>query len=178
MALARMATLVAPTTRLWFDAEISVPANARSLVLVAEDVSERTGNSELLAKLPNPHCRATVRPDLRTSDEQRAAELLTGVVDWINRQLRLAGLPIGVLGVFGGASAALVAAARRPDSVTAVACVCEPTYDVRDLASRVPASTLLLVDERDRSPDSEVAHHAARWLDEQLLRVVELWRGR
>jgi hypothetical protein len=169
MARARMATLVAPTARLRLDAEITVPPNARSLVLVAEDASERAGNSPMLATLPNPHAHATVRPDLGTSDVQCSADRLTAVLDWINRQVRLAGMPIGVLGVAGGASTAIVAAGRRPESVTAVACVCEPSHEVRHVAARIPASTSLFV--------SEVAHDAARWLDEQLLQVVELWRG-
>jgi dienelactone hydrolase len=169
MALARMATLVAPTARLWLDAEIVVPPDASCLVLIAEDVTERAGNSRMLASLPNPHARATVRPDLGTSDGERSAERLAAVLDWINRQVRLAGMPIGLLGVSGGASTALLAAARRPESVTAVACVCKPSHDVRDIASRVPAPTQLLV--------CELAHDAARWLDERLLHVVELWRG-
>ena len=178
MAVSRMAALVAPAAEVSLDAEINVPPNARVLVLVAEDATQRSDNSRMLAELPNPYAHATVRPDLRTADERARVDRLTAVLDWINRQPRLAGMPIGLLGVFGGASTALVTATRRPESVTAVACVCRDADAVVGLVSRVRAKTLLLVAEPSRKVAFwQVACNATGWLDEQLLHVVEMWRG-
>jgi pimeloyl-ACP methyl ester carboxylesterase len=48
------------------------------------------------------------------------ADRLVGAIDWLTKDDRTAGLPIGLFGASTGGGAALVAAARRPDRVAAV----------------------------------------------------------
>jgi dienelactone hydrolase len=192
MVSTRMATLAVPTAHDALGADVLVPPKASSLVLVAEDVypPDQGGIKQMLAELPELRTHATVRPDLLTPEEKSTYaaprsnprrrlldDRLTAVVDWINRQPRIAGMPMGVLGMYGGAAAALVTAARRPESVSAVACVCGHGDRVGDALSLVRVPTLLLVEERNRTP-TEVAQQAAQWLDAHLSHVVERWRGR
>jgi putative phosphoribosyl transferase len=77
---------------------------------------------------------ATMLMDLLTSDEEEIdlrtghlrfdipllAERLVAATDWLAAGERSAGLPIGCFGASTGASAALSAAARRPDLIRAV----------------------------------------------------------
>src|SRR5205823_10069690 len=77
---------------------------------------------------------ATLLIDLLTEEEERAemytrhlrfdigllAGRLVGATDWLAADARTAALPVGYFGASTGGGAALVAAARRPDAVSAV----------------------------------------------------------
>jgi len=67
---------------------------------------------------------AEERIDARTAhlrfDIGLLADRLVGAIDWLSRDERTGGLPVGLFGASTGGGAALVAAARRPDRVAAV----------------------------------------------------------
>jgi putative phosphoribosyl transferase len=113
--------------------------------MVAETLRER-GLATLLLDLLTPEEDEEDRRTARLRfDIPLLAERLTGAVDWLVEEPRTAGLPVGCFGASTGAAAALVAAARRPDAVRAVASRGgRPDLAAEDLPS-VLAPTLLIV---------------------------------
>ncbi|HWE39028.1 MAG TPA: dienelactone hydrolase family protein [Isosphaeraceae bacterium] len=102
---------------------------------------------------------ATLLVDLLEEDEARdrrnvfdiglLASRVVATVDWLDRDPRIGGLRQGLFGASTGAAAALVAAARRPESVAAVVSRGgRPDLAADDLAE-VRAPTLLLVGGQD-----------------------------
>lgn len=73
------------------------------------------------------------------------ARRLAGVTDWLSREPRTAGMPIGYFGASTGAAAALIAAAERPETVAAVVSRGGRPDLAGDYLRRVRASTLLIV---------------------------------
>ncbi|HKX00824.1 MAG TPA: alpha/beta family hydrolase [Bryobacteraceae bacterium] len=106
---------------------------------------------------------ATLLTDLLTADEEREdartarlrfdiellAERVAGATDWLSQNRTTSRLPIGYFGASTGAAAALIAAAKRPDSAGAVVSRGgRPDLAIPFLA-RVKAPTLLIVGGRD-----------------------------
>jgi pimeloyl-ACP methyl ester carboxylesterase len=93
------------------------------------------------------------RVDLHTGQLRFDIDLLAArvaaVVDWLGSGDDTAPLPIGLFGASTGASAALVAAADRPDKVKAVVSRGGRPDLARDALPRVKAPTLLIVGGRD-----------------------------
>jgi dienelactone hydrolase len=99
----------------------------------SRSVRVRAGGASLDGDL-NREGLATLLLDLLTPKEEMAdaqtgelrfdigllAERLAGATDWVGRQPQTSGLPVGFFGASTGAAAALVAAAQRPDRVSAV----------------------------------------------------------
>jgi dienelactone hydrolase len=108
--------------------DVSVPPHARGIVAFAHGSgsSRLSPRNRSVASALVGDGFATLLFDLLTADEERAErhtrhhrfdlELLTGrlvaAIDWINRQPRLASLPIGLFGASTGAAAALIASTR------------------------------------------------------------------
>jgi pimeloyl-ACP methyl ester carboxylesterase len=111
---------------------------------------ERRGFATLLIDLLTPQ---EEQVDRATSslrfDIAMLAQRLTGVVDWLRDQRETARLHVGLFGASTGAAAALITAADRPHSVTAVV----SRGGRPDLAGhalpRVTAPTLLIVGSLD-----------------------------
>ena len=115
---------------------LSLPPEARGLVLFAHG----SGSSRLsprnrhVAHILNDAWLATLLVDLLTEDEETIdlrtahlrfdigllAERLVGATDWLTRQPDTRHLPIGYFGASTGAAGALVAAATRPQVVSAI----------------------------------------------------------
>ena len=115
---------------------LSLPPEARGLVLFAHG----SGSSRLsprnrhVAHILNDAWLATLLVDLLTEDEETIdlrtahlrfdigllAERLVGATDWLTRQPDTRHLPIGYFGASTGAGGALVAAATRPQVVSAI----------------------------------------------------------
>ena len=154
-----------PTAGVLLDAELTVPDQARGLVLFAHGSgsSRLSPRSRAVADTLDRLDLATVLVDLSTPEEARdeaaagrgsfdlgpVADRLVGVVDWLRDQPGTADLPIGLFGASTGAAAALVTAAARPHDVRAVV----SRGGRPDLAGtalvEVTSPTLLLVGERD-----------------------------
>lgn len=136
---------------------LHVPASASAIVVFAHG----SGSSRLsprnmaVARALNAQGIATLLFDLLTPEEEEnrvnvfdiplLAERLIAVVHWIDRQLELIRLPLGLFGASTGAAAALVAAARLGSRVGAVVSR-GGRPDLADAAlEHVTAPTLLIV---------------------------------
>jgi putative phosphoribosyl transferase len=158
-------SLSIPAAGVELDAEVVVPQPAHGVVLFAHGSGSgrhSPRNTYVAGELQDAGL-GTVLVDLLTPDEDRVdaatarlrfdidllAGRLTALCDWLVNGDATAGLGIGLFGASTGAAAALVAAAARPDSVTAIV----SRGGRPDLAGPVLGSvhqpTLLIVGERD-----------------------------
>ncbi len=144
------------------DGDLALPADASGLVLFAHGSgsSRFSVRNREVARVLNGRRLATLLFDLLDSEEaadrRRVFDIpllgsrLTQAIDWAGRQPALAALPIGLFGASTGAAAALVAAARRPETVVAVVSRGgRPDLAFDDLPA-VRAPTLLIVGAEDR----------------------------
>jgi putative phosphoribosyl transferase len=129
-------TLEIPVAGVVLEADVTVPEQARGVVLFAHGSgsSRHSPRNRYVAAELGRAGLATVLADLLTPDEERldarTAELrfdidrlavrTTALADWVSEQEPTAGLGIGLFGASTGAAAALVAAAARPNTVGAV----------------------------------------------------------
>lgn len=144
---------------------LSIPETAAGAVVFAHGSgSDRTSpRNRYVAGALQRAGIATLLVDLLTTKEEetdrRTAHLrfntdllsnrLLGIVEWLLVDPRTRGLPVGVFGASTGAAAALIAAAREPDRVSAVVSRGgRPDLAGIELA-RVRAPTLLLVGSED-----------------------------
>lgn len=146
-------------------ADLTVPASPLGLVLFAHGSGsgrKSLRNRSVAAQLHRARW-GTLLLDLLTPDEAREddrsgtfrfdipllSERLLRAIDWVQTQPRLARLPLSLYGASTGGSAALLAAARRPDRIVALVLRGARTDLAEQAAERVQAPTLVLVGERD-----------------------------
>jgi putative phosphoribosyl transferase len=80
------------------------------------------------------------------------AQRLISCTDWILQNPKLKNLKIGYFGASTGAAAALVAAAARPNVISAiVSCGGRPDLAGKELLDQIEAPTLLIVGENDKT---------------------------
>ena len=151
-------------SRIWLNADIATPADAKGLVLFAHGSGSGrlSPRNRYVASELNFLQMATVLADLLTEEEEKFdrrggalrfdISLLTDrfvrMVDWARTYDLVGTLPIGVFGASTGSAAALDAAALRPGIVRAVV----SRGGRPDLATRlaeVKAPTLLIVGGND-----------------------------
>ncbi len=113
-------------------------------------VLQAAGLATLLADLLTPE---EEQADLRTGHLRFDIGLLAGrlaaIADWLSEEPTMSALPVGFFGASTGGAAALVAAARRPQGVSAVVSRGgRPDLAGADLGA-VRAPTLLIVGGRD-----------------------------
>lgn len=157
------------------DGDLVLPARALGLVLFAHGSgsSRFSVRNRQVARALNLRRLGTLLFDLLDSDEAGDRRLvfdipllgtrLTQAIDWVGRQPALAQLPIGLFGASTGAAAALVAAAQRPDRVSAVVSRGGRPDLAANALSAVRSPTLLIVGAEDREV-LELNHVAARLL--------------
>jgi putative phosphoribosyl transferase len=136
---------------------LRVPAHATSIVLFVHGSgsSRFSPRNVAVAEALNRHGIATLLFDLLTpkEDTDRAnrfdiallAQRLNDAIQWKQRHRPLAALPLGLFGASTGAAAALVAAARMPESVLAVVSRGGRPDLAGDALPDVRAPTLLIV---------------------------------
>jgi len=143
---------------------LAVPAGARGVVLFAHGSgsSRHSPRNRRVADALNDAGLGTLLVDLLTAEEDAVdvatrehrfdVPLLAGRVltasDWVERDERTAGLPLGYFGASTGAAAALVAAAERAQVRAVVSRGGRPDL-AGEALERVRAPTLLVVGERD-----------------------------
>lgn len=139
---------------------LECPERALGIVVFANDVaaSHNTLQNLRCAQVWRAFGLGTLLFDLLTEQEAPEAQDRRGVpgiavlgarladaLDWLERRSALHGVPAGLFGVGVGAAAALLVAARQPESVAAVVCRDGRTDFAGAYLPRVRAPTLLLV---------------------------------
>jgi putative phosphoribosyl transferase len=143
------------------EGDLTVPADARGAVLFAHGSgSSRHSSRNRFVAVQLQHAGfATLLIDLLTAEEEQVdratahlrfdvsllARRLADATDWLGRQRVTAALPVGYFGASTGAAAALIAAARRPDQVTAVVARGGRPDLAGEALDKVRAPTLLIV---------------------------------
>jgi putative phosphoribosyl transferase len=154
-----------PAAGVELDAEVVVPQPAQGVVLFAHGSGSgrHSPRNTYVAGGLQDSGLATALVDLLTPDEERAdaatarlrfdigllADRLTALCDWLVAHEVTAGLPIGLFGASTGAAAALVAAAARPDSVSAIVSRGGRPDLAGPALGSVHQPTLLIAGERD-----------------------------
>lgn len=125
-----------PSGDVSLEGDLNIPAGARGIVLFAHGSgsSRLSPRNRFVAGVLNKAGLATLLMDLLTADEERI-DLYTGALrfdigllagrlesatDWLLSQPQTREMSIGYFGSSTGAAAALVAAAGRPERVTAI----------------------------------------------------------
>lgn len=145
----------------WLEADLTLPPGAHGVVVFAHGSgsSRHSPRNRQVARFLASRGFATVLADLLTAEEDaidrvtahlrfdiaRLGRRTVTIVDWVQDQEALRGVPIGLFGASTGAAAALVAAAERPDAVAAVVSRGGRPDLAGPALSRVRAPTLLLV---------------------------------
>jgi dienelactone hydrolase len=143
------------------EGDLTVPPDARGIILFAHGSgsSRFSPRNRFVAAELNRAGFATLLIDLLTPAEDEIdavsrrlrfdtgllAERLIGATDWLRAEPATADLPLGLFGGSTGAAAALIAAAQRPDAVTAVVSRSGRPDLAGDALSRVIAPVLLIV---------------------------------
>lgn len=136
MANAQVTTVKIPAGHDVLDADLSVPASSRGLVIFAHGSGSgrHSPRNQFVARVLNTHGLATLLADLLTPAEEVADRVgahlrfniellgrrLVALVEWARQEPALRELPLGLFGASTGAAAALVAAAARPGEIAAV----------------------------------------------------------
>ncbi|WP_434742639.1 dienelactone hydrolase family protein [Micromonospora sp. SH-82] len=142
-------------------ADLVLPTDATGVVLFAHGSgsSRHSPRNTAVARVLHRRSLGTVLVDLLTPEEERVdartaelrfdidllADRLTAAVDWMRTEAALRRLPVGLFGASTGAAGALVAAARRSDTVAAVVSRGGRPDLAGPALTQVRAATLLLV---------------------------------
>ena len=125
-----------PAHKIMLDGDLTVPANARGLVVFVDGggLSRKNPQNSFAACHLNGHGLASLLVDLLIPGEEEIdrkhhqlgsnlallADRMEHVTKWVKTDSRTNGLEIGYFSTGAGAAAALVAAARHPQSVNAI----------------------------------------------------------
>jgi dienelactone hydrolase len=144
--------------------DLSVPAGAQGLVIVASASGRFSPRSKYLADALDRHLLATLLIDLLTEEEEAAderagrlkfdirllADRLVAIGDRARREPDLRALPVGLLGASTGGSAALWAVAQQPRDFRAIVSFGGRPDLAGSALGRVMVPTLfIIVGERD-----------------------------
>jgi dienelactone hydrolase len=154
-----------PAAGVVLDGDLSLPDSTAGVVLFAHGSgsSRHSPRNRAVAGALNRRGMATLLVDLLTADEERIdartgqlrfdigllADRLVGIIDWLGARPETAALPVGLFGASTGAAAALVAAAKRPETVRAVVSRGGRPDLAGPALAEVNAPTLLIVGARD-----------------------------
>jgi pimeloyl-ACP methyl ester carboxylesterase len=166
---------------------LTIPQDASGMVLFAHGSgsSRHSPRNRLVAEDLQRAGLGTLLMDLLTAEEDAVdqftrefrfdipllGERLTGAIDWLRSESTTRALPIGLFGASTGAAAALLAAAARPDQVSAVVSRGGRPDLAGDALPLVQAPTLLIVGANDAPviPLNEAARRHMRAPVEMVL---------
>jgi len=150
-----------PARTVSLEGDLTLPEGAQEIVLFAHGTgSTRFSNRKRhIARILNESGLATLLIDLLSPEEEAVdqetaafrfdigllAERLTSTIDWLRSASETRKLRIGLFGAGTGAAAALVTAAARPRSVSAVVCRSGRPDLAGSALPKVQAATLLIV---------------------------------
>src|ERR1051326_5513046 len=154
-----------PAGGVMLDGDLSVPREIRGIVLFAHGSgsSRHSPRNQRVARVLQHAGMATLLLDLLTEDEESVdletaelrfdiellADRLLSATRWVVDQPELRDVKLGYFGASTGAAAALVAAARAPDPVSAVVSRGGRPDLAGQALERVTAPTLLIVGGND-----------------------------
>ena len=158
-------TVTVPTRTVQLQGTLAVPEHARGVVLFAHGSgsSRFSTRNRFVARVLGDAGLATLLLDLLSPPEEKAdlltrhlrfdipllARRLVDAIDWLAANPGTAELRVGLFGASTGGGAALVAAAERPNRVSAVVSRGGRPDLAGDALANVHAPTLLLVGVRD-----------------------------
>jgi dienelactone hydrolase len=144
---------------------LGVPSSAHGVVLFAHGSgsSRFSPRNRYVARVFRDAGLATLLIDLLSRDEEQVDEItrdyrfdiglladrLGDAIDWLRSERSTRDLPVGLFGASTGGGAALVAAAARPDRVSAVVSRGGRPDLAHEALRHVRAPTLLIVGQRD-----------------------------
>jgi pimeloyl-ACP methyl ester carboxylesterase len=156
-----------PDGNVLLDADLRLPVEPACLIVFAHGSgsSRHSRRNRDVAEWLSAGGFATLLLDLLTAQEEsldqftggfrfdipRLGRRVIAAVDWAAEQKSLERLPVGCFGASTGAAAALIAAAERPDRVSAVVSRGGRPDLADEALSRVAAPTLLIVGGADES---------------------------
>lgn len=129
-------TVRLPAEKAVLDGDLTLPAGAKGLVIFAHGSgsSRKSRRNQYVAKVLNEYNLGTLLADLLTAEEEKIdqkthrmrfdipllADRLEHIMLWARKNPEIKNMPVGTFGASTGAAAALIAAARRPETVKAV----------------------------------------------------------
>jgi len=147
------------------DADLAVPDGANGIILFAHGSgsSRHSSRNRFVAEVLQKAGFATLLLDLLTPEEEAEdrvsghlrfdiallARRLVAAAEWLHKEQSTRRLPIGCFGASTGGGAALVAAAMRPDRITAVVSRGGRPDLAGEALTKVRAPTLLIVGGND-----------------------------
>ena len=156
-----------PAAGVTLDGTLGIPADARGMVLFAHGSgsSRFSPRNRYVARVLRDAGLATLLVDLLSPGEEEVdmatrhlrfdigllADRLVVGLDWLAHEPSTRALPVGLFGASTGGGAALVAAARRPDAVSAVVSRGGRPDLAGDALPQVRAPTLLIVGGHDEA---------------------------
>lgn len=177
-----------PAGRVMFNGDLSVPHEARGLVIFAHGngSSRHSPRNRFVAGELQAAGLATLLMDLLTPSEEQAdaltghlrfdigmlAERLAAATEWAASRAETRTLPVGYFGASTGGGAALVAAAAKPALVAAVVSRGGRPDLAGDALPQVKAPTLLIVGGDDRQVITLNRQAMAQMRCEKQLHIV------
>jgi dienelactone hydrolase len=177
-----------PAGRAILEGNLAIPDGAKGLVLFAHGSGSGrfSPRNQYVAKLFNKAGIATLLIDLLTKEEEAVdmrtsefrfdidllSERLIAATEWIKNNPSTKNLPLGYFGASTGAAAALRAAAEFPEHVKAIVSRGGRPDLSMEYLSRVRASTLLLVGEKDTAVLELNKQAMKNLLSEKKLEIV------
>ena len=166
------------------EGELVLPPRAQALIVFAHGSGSgrRSPRNLQVAHALNERRLGTLLFDLlrpvealdraNVFDIELLGRRVTDVIEWLERRLSLAALPLGLFGASTGAAAALVAAAARPQRVFAVVSRGGRPDLAGDALPRVSAPTLLIVGGADTDVLALNQHALSQLTEESELAIV------
>lgn len=164
---------------------LGVPAGARGIVLFAHGSgsSRHCPQNHYLAQVLRQARLATLLLDLLTQAEEAShqdlpndidlfAKRLVGATDWLLQNPLTQNLKLGYFGSNTGASAALIAAAERPEAVSALVSRSGGTERAGEAVSQIEAPTLLIVGGNEAQAIAENRSALGQLKAEKQLEIV------
>ncbi|MGZ9108091.1 MAG: dienelactone hydrolase family protein [Micavibrio sp.] len=171
-----------PAEKVVLDGDLTIPTGAKGLVIFAHGSGSgrKSPRNQYVAKVLNEHRLGTLLADLLTSEEEAVDRqtrhlrfdipLLSGRLEhmilWAQEKPETRNLSIGTFGASTGAAAALIAAARRPETVKAVVSRGGRPDLAMEFLPLVKAPALLIIG----GHDTEVLQ-----LNKQALEKLNIW---
>lgn len=125
-----------PAGKVMLDGDLTLPVHPKGLIIFAHGSgsSRKSPRNQYVAQVLNEHNLGTLLADLLTTEEEKIdrqtrhlrfdipllADRLEHMILWARENPAAKNLSVGTFGASTGAAAALIAAARRPETVKAV----------------------------------------------------------